>query len=41
VQQLEDDTERPVVSSTAASLWWVMKTLSMKIPTQGYGRLLN
>jgi maleate isomerase len=41
VQQLEDDTERPVVSSTAASLWWVMKTLDMKIPTNGYGRLLN
>jgi maleate isomerase len=41
VQQLEDDTERPVVSSTAASLWWVLKTLGMKIPTQGYGRLLK
>jgi maleate cis-trans isomerase len=41
VQQLEDDTERPVVSSTAASLWWVIKTLGMKIPIAGYGHLLN
>jgi maleate cis-trans isomerase len=23
VQELEDDTKKPVVSSTAASLWWV------------------
>ena len=41
VQELEDDTGRPVVSSTAASLWWVMKTLGMKIPVAGYGRLLS
>jgi maleate isomerase len=41
VQELEDDTGRPVVSSTAASLWWVMKTLEMKIPIKGYGRLLS
>lgn len=41
VEELENDTARPVVSSTAASLWWVMKTLGMRIPIQGYGRLLN
>lgn len=41
VQELEDDTGRPVVSSTAASLWWVMKTLGMKVPIQGYGQLLS
>ena len=41
VQELENDTGRPVVSSTAASLWWVMKTLGMKIPIAGYGRLLQ
>jgi maleate cis-trans isomerase len=41
VQELEDDTARPVISSTAASLWWVMKTLGMRIPIQGYGRLLS
>ena len=41
VQELENDTGRPVVSSTAASLWWVMKTLGMRIPIKGYGRLLS
>jgi len=41
VQELEHDTGRPVVSSTAASLWWVMKTLGMKIPIKGYGQLLR
>ena len=41
VQELENDTGRPVVSSTAASLWWVMKTLGMKVPIQGYGQLLS
>jgi len=41
VQELEDDTARPVVSSTAASLWWVMQKLGMKIPIEGFGRLLN
>ena len=40
VEQLENDTGRPVISSTAASLWWVLKTLGMKVPIQGYGRLL-
>jgi maleate cis-trans isomerase len=25
VQDLEDDTKKPVVSSTAASLWWVLR----------------
>jgi len=40
-QELEDETGRPVVSSTAASLWWVMKTLGMKIPIKGYGQLLR
>lgn len=41
IQELENDTARPVVASTAASLWWVMKTLGMKIPIHGYGRLLS
>ena len=40
VEQLENDTGRPVISSTAASLWWVLKTLGMKVPIKGYGRLL-
>jgi len=41
VEELENDSARPVVSSTAASLWWVMKTLGMRIPIRGYGQLLN
>ena len=35
VEELERDTARPVVSSTAASLWWVLQTLNMKIPIAG------
>ena len=41
VQKLEDDTQKPVVSSTAASLWWVMRALGIKAPITGYGKLLN
>jgi len=41
VQELEDDTQKPVVSSTAASLWWVMRALGIKAPVAGFGKLLN
>ena len=41
VEELERDTNRPVVSSTAASLWWVLKQLGMKAPVEGYGQLLR
>ena len=41
VQELEDDTQKPTVSSTAASLWWVMQALGMKPPIEGYGKLLR
>jgi len=41
VQELEDDTGKPVVSSTAASLWWVMHALGMKAPIDGFGKLLR
>jgi maleate cis-trans isomerase len=41
VQELEDDTQKAVVSSTAASLWWVMRALGIKAPITGYGKLLN
>lgn len=41
VQELEDDTDKPVVSSTAASLWWVMQVLGMKVSLAGFGRLLR
>jgi len=41
VEKLEKDTGRPVVASTAASLWWAIKTLGMKVPIQGFGQLLR
>jgi maleate isomerase len=41
VQELEDDTEKPVISSTAASLWWVMHVLGIKVPIQDFGQLLR
>jgi maleate isomerase len=40
VQELENDTGRPAVASTAASLWWVMHVLGIKVPIEGYGKLL-
>jgi maleate isomerase len=41
VQELEDDTGKPVVASTAASLWWAMNAVGIKAPMEGYGRLLR
>lgn len=41
VAELEGDTGRPVISSTAASLWWVLQKLAMKIPIEGCGQLLR
>jgi maleate cis-trans isomerase len=41
IQELEDDTQKPVISSTAASLWWVMHVLGIKVTTQGFGKLLR
>jgi maleate cis-trans isomerase len=41
VQELEDDFGKPVVSSTAASLWWVLRALGMKPVITGYGKLLG
>jgi maleate cis-trans isomerase len=41
VEELELDSGKPVVSSTAASLWWVLQQLGMKTRIEGYGRLLR
>jgi maleate isomerase len=41
VQELEEDTGKPAVASTAASLWWVLQTLGMKAPIAGFGKLLR
>lgn len=41
IEELERDVDRPVVSSTAASLWWALRELGMKIHIAGYGQLLR
>ena len=41
VEELEKDSGRPVVSSTAACLWWVLQRLAMRISIEGYGQLLR
>ena len=41
VQELENDTQRPAISSTSASLWWVMNVLGIKVPIEGFGKLLR
>ena len=41
IQELEDDTQKPAVSSTAASLWWVMHVLGIKVPIPGFNKLLR
>jgi maleate cis-trans isomerase len=41
VEELERDSGRLVVSSTAACLWWVLQRLAMKILIDGYGQLLR
>jgi maleate isomerase len=40
VEELESDTQLPVIASTAAALWWVMQQLRIKAPVAGFGRLL-
>jgi maleate cis-trans isomerase len=40
VQELEDDT-KTVIPSTAASLWWVMHVLGIKVAIPGFGKLLR
>jgi len=39
--ELETDTLRPVVCSTAAALWWVLHALGIKAHIDGYGQLLS
>ena len=41
VERLERETDRPVVASTAASFWWVLKTLGIKLQLEGCGQLLR
>lgn len=41
VETLEREIGRPVISSVAASLWWVLKTLGIKLSLDGYGQILR
>ncbi|HXV82971.1 MAG TPA: hypothetical protein VEG60_24160 [Candidatus Binatia bacterium] len=41
VEELERDSGRLVVSTTAACLWWVLQRLVMRISIEGYGQLLR
>ncbi|MBI2358424.1 MAG: hypothetical protein HYV04_05890 [Deltaproteobacteria bacterium] len=41
IDRLEREIARPAVSSTAASLWWMLKTLGIKLRLDGYGQILR
>ena len=41
IQELEDDTQKPALSSTPASLRRVMHVLGIKVPIPGFGKLLR
>ena len=41
LNQLERETGYPVVSSNQAMLWYALKTLGLRLPVKGYGRLLE
>jgi maleate isomerase len=41
IEELEGDSGKAVVSSTTASLWWVLRQLGMNIRIERYGRLLS
>jgi maleate isomerase len=40
VARLESDLGKPVVTSQAATLWYALRTVGIKSPVQGFGRLL-
>lgn len=40
-RRLEKKTDRPVVASAAAGLWWVVKTLALNVSVRDYGRLFH
>jgi maleate isomerase len=41
VERLERDLGKPVVTSQAATLWQALRTVGIREPVQGYGRLLT
>jgi maleate isomerase len=40
-ERLEQEIERPVVTSTTATLWKLMRAAGIDVPIKGYGRLLD
>jgi maleate isomerase len=40
-QRLEEETGKPVVTSNQATIWSTLRTLGLKQPVEGYGRLLG
>ncbi len=41
IEPLENDLERPVVTSNQAMVWHCMKMLGVRAPVEGYGRLFD
>ena len=41
VGRLERELDKPVVTSQTATLWWALRTVGIKDPVRGYGRLLT
>ena len=41
VGRLESELDKPVVTSQTATLWWALRTVGIKEPVRGYGRLLT
>lgn len=41
IEQLEQETGKPVITSNQATLWHCLRSLEIKDPMEGYGRLLK
>ena len=41
IQQLEDDTGKPVVADVPAVIWAALRAIHLKAPVKGFGRLLE
>ncbi len=41
IQKLEEETQKPVISSNQATMWYALRRLGIKDSIRGYGRLLE
>jgi maleate isomerase len=41
IQELEEATGKPVISSNQATLWYALRKLGLKDSIKGYGQLLE